>query len=154
MSVTNETQFQRQLRCEECLKCQSDVAEVFCEACGTFLCTACDVFVHSTKGLKIHIRENLDRIGKKCNVLCYARNTTTIHCENCVMDFCYECDEQWHAKGKRKDHRRSPISLVHSAKEDSQKSSCFLLINDKEELMVRTCILKKFTTCSRFFFFF
>lgn len=136
MSVSNETKFQGDLRCEECLKCQGNAADLFCEACGTFLCTACDFFVHSTQGLKTHIREKLDRIAKKCTVLCCARNTVAIQCDQCMMDFCFECDEQWHAKGKRKDHHRT--SMIQSAK-DSKKdsSSCFLLINDREELMVR-----------------
>eukprot|EP00731_Ephydatia_muelleri_P028164 Em0019g1037a len=52
-----------------------------------------------------------------------------------MMDFCYECDEQWHAKGKRKDHHR--VSVIQSAKDSKKDSSlCFLLINDREELMV------------------
>ena len=132
------TNVQRELLCEECLKCQGSHAELFCEACGTFLCAACDVFIHSTKGLKSHFREKLDRIGKKCNVLCQARNIASIHCGQCMMDFCFECDQQWHTKGKRKDHCR--VSTIHCAKDDPQSasSSCFLLINDKEELMVRS----------------
>ena len=120
--------------CEENLTCQGAAATISCLDCGTLQCHACDEFFHVGK-LASHTRRELCERG--CNKI------ATVSCDQCGVKLCDECDKLLHVGKKRSNHVTTKLSVEEikqiteeNVEKEESKHSGFLLVNDKEELMV------------------
>lgn len=127
--------------CEENFTCQGATAVVSCVQCGTLLCHACDEFFHVGKFASHTRRQMLSKplCERECDKL------ATIECSECGVKLCDECDRLLHVGKKRSNHVTTKLSVeqITVTKEiteenvkEEDKCSSFLLVNDKEELMV------------------
>ena len=138
--------------CQEGLNCEGGSAEFLCQECGTYQCSRCESLLHSTRELKLHSRKRLSGGNRPCELWCHPKNVVSVHCKQCSMDMCAECDSKMH-QGRRREHTRVELKVVPSVVDPRKgtKSSLsppaqtsFLLVNDKEEIMVRflSCVTR------------
>ena len=142
--------------CEENFTCQGAPAVVSCSECGTLQCHACDEFFHVGKLASHTRRQILTRplCERECDKI------ATVECAECGVKLCEQCDRLLHTGKRRSNHVITKLSVEHTtvAKESTEENveeggdthSSFLLVNDKEELMVsvmlyicmqcRTCV--------------
>ena len=138
--------------CQEGLNCEGGNAEFFCQECGTHQCLQCESLLHSTRELKLHSRKRLSGCGKPCELWCNPKNIVCVFCQQCSMNMCADCDSKMH-QGRRKEHVRLELTGM-SPKTDSSTphregknsrppptQTSFLLVNDKEDIMVRLYFL-------------
>ena len=127
--------------CEENFTCQGAVAVVNCVDCGTVQCHACDEFFHVGK-LALHTRKQISS-QPLCEREC--ERPATIKCDECGVKLCEECDKLLHVGKKRSNHVTTKLlvetitatkEITEENIEEEDKHSSFLLVNDKEELMV------------------
>ena len=128
--------------CEENFMCQGAPAVVSCLECGTLQCHACDEFFHVGKLASHTRREILTRplCERECDKL------ATVECKECGVKLCEQCDKLLHTGRKRSNHVTTKLSVgqitttkvitEENVEEAGDKHSSFLLVNDKEELMV------------------
>ena len=125
--------------CEENFTCQGALAVVSCSECGTLQCHACDEFFHVGKLASHTRRQILTRplCERECDKI------ATVECAECGVKLCEQCDRLLHTGKKRSNHVTTKLSVEHTtvAKESTEEEggdthSSFLLVNDKEELMV------------------
>ena len=127
--------------CQEGLNCEGSIAEFLCQDCGTYQCSRCESLLHSTRELKLHSRKRLPGSSRPCELWCHPKNVVSVHCKQCSMDMCAECDSKMH-QGRRREHSR--VELKVAAQREGAKNglsppvqTSFLLVNDKEDIMVR-----------------
>ena len=131
--------------CEENFTCRGSAAVVSCLQCGTLQCHACDEFFHIGK-LASHTRREILSKPLLCEREC--DKVATINCDECGVKLCDDCDKLLHVGKKRSNHVTTKVlveqititkEITKENVEEKDKSSGFLLVNDKEELMV--CVL-------------
>jgi len=127
--------------CEENFTCQGATAVVSCLECGTLQCHACDEFFHIGK-LASHTRREIlsePLCERECD------KPATIKCDECGVKLCDECDRLLHSGKKRSNHVTTKLSVEQTTAgketteenvEEENKYCSFLLVNDKEQLMV------------------
>lgn len=130
--------------CEENFTCQGAAAVVSCSDCGTLQCRACDEFFHVGK-LASHTRRQLPSTPL-CERDC--SRPATVKCDECGVKLCDECDRLLHLGKKRSNHITAKLCVEQlpatketteenvEGDEEATKYGSFLLLNDKEELMV------------------
>ena len=138
--------------CQEGLNCEGGNAEFFCQECGTHQCLQCESLLHSTRELKLHSRKRLSGCRKPCELWCNPKNIVCVFCQQCSMNMCADCDSKMH-QGRRKEHVRLELtgksprtdsSTPHREGKNSRPpptQTSFLLVNDKEDIMVRLYFL-------------
>jgi len=153
--------------CEENIACQDALATIKCLECGTVQCHACDKLLHMGK-LASHKRTVIysqPLCERECS------KSATIKCDECGLKLCDECNKLLHQGKKRSSHvtvrldlatketvtdkkAMQEATLVEELKEECDQKesevekeavpSSFLLVNDKEEMMVRVHLLYMF----------
>ena len=129
--------------CEEKFTCQEAAATISCLDCGTLQCHACDEFFHVGK-LASHTRREIISKPLLCEREC--DKLATVRCDQCGVKLCDECNKLLHVGKKRRSHVTTKLSAEQitvtkqiteeNVEEEENKYSSFLLVNDKEELMV------------------
>ena len=130
--------------CQENIRCaQGEVANFYCQECLTYQCSSCEVFLHSTRELKVHLRHSISsecailsrKRTKVCKLWCSPKNGVSVTCQQCEMDLCKECDDKMH-QGRRQGHLRHRYVAADTVIEPETSQSSHLLVNAKEELLV------------------
>lgn len=129
--------------CEENFTCQGAAATISCLDCGTLQCHACDDFFHVGK-LASHTRREILSKPLLCEREC--DKIATVRCDQCGVKLCEECNKLLHVGKKRSNHVTAKLSVEETTvarqiteenvEEEESKHNSFLLVNDKEELMV------------------
>ncbi|KAK6998031.1 Zinc finger FYVE domain-containing protein 1 [Biomphalaria glabrata] len=118
--------------CEEKFLCSSidPKAKYYCEDCKTAQCQECVVELHKSK-LKYDFHkwrplgeEDESRLcqAKKISLVCQDKNYPDVWCENCKIQLCYPCFDQYHSIDKRKNHINVSIAY-HLRKEKELKEA-------------------------------
>ena len=134
----------RRRTCQEGISCVEGRASYFCRECGTYQCESCQADLHSSRGLQKHSRTVLGgETVATCELWCSPRCPVSVLCRQCGVEMCSECDRKMHRQGGRKDHVRVGVwpeqsSTEHLSRPESDVTS-FLLVNDKEQIMVCVC---------------
>lgn len=148
VGVAMATSLDVSVLCEEKFTCQGTTAVVSCVECGTLQCRACDEFFHIGK-VASHTRKQIfsePMCERECG------KPATIKCDECGVKLCDECNKLLHVGKKRSNHVTTKLSVgqvtvtnevtAENVKEDDNYNS-FLLVNDKEELMVVCFVISK-----------
>ena len=147
-SRLEEKEKQRKTRirtCQEGISCVEGKASYFCRECGTYQCETCQADLHSSRGLQKHSRTVLGgETVATCELWCSSGCPVSVLCRQCGVEMCSECDRKMHRQGGRKDHVRAGVwpgqsSIERLPRPESDVTS-FLLVNDKEQIMVRVCV--------------
>ena len=133
--------------CEENFTCQGATATVSCLECGTLQCHACDEFFHVGK-LASHTRRQVLSKPLLCEREC--ERVASVRCNECGVNLCDECDKLLHVGKKRSKHVTTKLAteqirtvtqeIAEENVKEENKYGSFLLVNDKEELMVCMCL--------------
>ena len=103
--------------CQEMFSCQGvrTEAEYECEQCETYQCAACETKLHGFHKFVFHDRKRIAPTDSAllCQMPCEDMNYADVRCENCLMNFCHDCNEKMHGQGKRKKHKRMPFNPVN-----------------------------------------
>ena len=104
------------LYCQEKFACQGErvEAEFGCEECATVQCGNCEAKLHEIAKFVYHDRKRLQppQPESLCQLGCEDRNYADVRCENCALNFCYDCNSKMHNSGKRKLHKRISMKDV------------------------------------------
>lgn len=104
--------------CGEKLCCAAEKSEgqLFCDQCRTAQCSNCESEIHRSNGkFEFHDRHILEPppFEELCqsaclltSVSCIDKNFADLHCQNCQLNYCYDCFDLIHKQGVKKTHRK------------------------------------------------
>jgi hypothetical protein len=103
-----------------CFQCEEKGAGVFCTECDKQLCDGCNELLHKSAKKKEHNRRPLAGAAPVAAAAAPAtpaagkcqqcdENAAKLHCANCNLNLCDNCNGVLHRSAKKADHARTPL---------------------------------------------
>ncbi|KAL5009073.1 hypothetical protein ScPMuIL_014654 [Solemya velum] len=99
-----------------CCSAENSEAQLVCDQCKTSQCLNCESEIHKANGkFEFHDRHILEPppFEELCqsaclltSVACADKNFADLHCQNCQLNYCYDCFDLIHKQGVKKTHRK------------------------------------------------
>lgn len=157
------------LLCQESYVCSGTDEAIFeCDECRSLQCQRCEEELHQPERLRNHERTRIrpghvpycdSCKGANGNIMhasmTGSRQIAAVRCQVCKINLCVECQKRTHAGGNKRKH---PVTVYHAGKAQEQEEEegmdeetkrrkmtekvvSFLLVDETEEIQVRTVVV-------------